>query len=103
MSLELPFERTATGWAVRVPLHREDVRVEKRTVVAERVIIQRQASQGVERVNANVKREEVRVESHEHEVRRGDLDATQPLETTQPIRHHGALSETGLDDEPLRG
>lgn len=105
--MTFPLERTETGWAIRLPLRREEVRVEKRTVVAERVHIRRQAVQDVEHVTGDIRREQLRVESddaeHPRGRRGGDLEVTQPLDTTTPLRHHGTLAETGLDDEPLRG
>lgn len=63
------------GWLIRVPLRREDVRLEKRTVIAERLVISRRQVQDVEQVQADVRREQLRVDGD-------DIEATQPLETT---------------------
>jgi uncharacterized protein (TIGR02271 family) len=89
--LEARIERTASGWSIRVPLRREEVVVDKRTVLAERVVIRRAAVEDVRQVEADVRRERLRVESH-------DADATQPLESP---RHHDTLAGSGMDQEPL--
>ena len=90
-SLEARIERTASGWSIRVPLRREEVVVEKRTVLAERVVIRRSAVEDVRHVDATVKRERLRVDSH-------DPDATQPLERPP---HHDTLAGSGMEQEPL--
>ena len=90
-SLEAHIERTANGWSIRVPLRREEVVVDKRTVLAERVVIRRSAVEDVRHVEAAVKRERLRVDSH-------DPDATQPLERPP---HHDTLAGSGMDQEPL--
>ena len=50
---EARIERTENGWSIHLPVRREEVSLEKRTVAGEEVVI-----------------------------RRPDLDATQPLEPT---------------------
>ena len=89
--LDAHIERTANGWYIRLPLRREDVRIDKRTVVAERVVIRRASVEDVRRVEADLKRERLRVDSH-------DPDATQPLET--PDRRD-TLAGSGMDQDPL--
>ena len=63
--LDAHIERTANGWYIRLPLRREDVRIDKRTVVAERVVIRRASVEDVRRVEADLKRERLRVDSHD--------------------------------------
>ena len=89
--LDAHIERVAGGWHIRLPLRREDVRIDKRTVVAERVVIRRASVEDVRRVEADLKRERLRVDSH-------DPDATQPLETPA---HHDTLAGSGMDQDPL--
>jgi uncharacterized protein (TIGR02271 family) len=89
--LDAHIERTANGWYIRLPLRREDVRIDKRTVVAERVVIRRASVEDVRRVEADLKRERLRVDSH-------DTDTTQPLETPA---HHDTLAGSGMDQDPL--
>ena len=89
--LEARIERTAGGWSIRVPVRREEVTVDKRTVVAERVVIRRSAVEDVRHVDASLKRERLRVDAH-------DADATQPL---APSPHHDTLAGSGMEQEPL--
>lgn len=104
--LEAAIERASDGgWVVRVPLRREDVRIEKRTVIAERLLIGRRQVQDVERVDAEVQRERLRVNGD-------DVDATLPLETTTRLdqREHRStmapaqdtLAGNGMEQQPLR-
>lgn len=73
---EAAVERAASGgWVVRVPLRREDVRLEKRTVIGERLLIGRRQVEDVEHVEADLRRERLRVEGE-------DIDATQSPEAT---------------------
>ena len=89
--LDAHLERTPDGWQIRVPLRREDVQIEKRTVVGERVVVRRAAVNDVRQVSTDLKREQLRV--HEH-----DADATQPIE--RPL-HHDTLAGSGMDQDPL--
>ncbi|HEY0584131.1 MAG TPA: DUF2382 domain-containing protein, partial [Chloroflexota bacterium] len=78
-ALEAAVERSGQSWTIRLPLRREELRVEKRTVIAERLIIRRQTVADVARVQANVRREELRVEGddrHPLRGRRRDLEET---------------------------
>ena len=78
-------ERTGQCWTIRLPLRREELRVEKRTVIAERLVIRRQTVADVARVQANVRREELRGEGddrHPLRGRRRDLEETLPLDAT---------------------
>jgi hypothetical protein len=67
-------ERDESGWAVHLPIRAEEIRLDKRTVRAERVVIRRRGQA------------------------QRDMDVTQPL---QIVEHHGTLAETGLDTDPL--
>ena len=89
--VEAQLERTRDGWHIRLPLRREEVRIDKRTVVAERVVIRRASVDDVRHVEAELKRERLRVDSH-------DADATQPLERPP---HHDTLAGSGMDQDPL--
>jgi stress response protein YsnF len=88
--LEARIERTATGCTIRAPVRREEVLVEKRTIVGERVVIRRFANE-VGRGEGSVRREKPRTDP-------GNLEATQPM-VTPP--HHDTLAGTGMDQEPL--
>ena len=90
-SLDAHLERTPDGWQIRVPLRREDVQIEKRTVVGERVVVRRAAMNDVRQVSASVKREQLRVAEH-------DADATQPIERPS---HRDTLAGSGMDQDPL--
>ena len=93
------------GWMVRVPLRREDVRIEKRTVIAERLLIGQRQVRDVEHVEAELRRENLRVDGD-------DIDATQPLEATTRLddgqrrpmtaHAHDTLAGNGMEQEPLR-
>ena len=89
--LDAHLERTPDGWHIRLPLRREEVQIDKRTVVSERVVIRRAAVGDVRQVSANVKREQLRVDEH-------DADATQPLERPP---HHDTLAGSGMEQDPL--
>jgi uncharacterized protein (TIGR02271 family) len=88
--MDAHIERTPGGWHIRLPLRREEVRIDKRTVVAERVMIRRASVEDVRRVETSVKRERLRVDTQ-------DPDATQPLE--RPA-HHDTLAGSGMDQDP---
>jgi uncharacterized protein (TIGR02271 family) len=77
---EATIERAENGWSIRLPLRREELRAEKRTVVAERLLIRRKEVADVAHLEATVRREELRVSGSETPVH--DLDVTQPLDTT---------------------
>jgi stress response protein YsnF len=88
-ALEVAVERSGQSWTIRLPLRREELRVEKRTVIAERLIIRPQVVPDVARVEANLRREELRVEGddqppvqHPVRERRRDLEETLPLDAT---------------------
>ena len=95
---EAHIDRLESGWAIRLPLRREEVRLEKRTVVGERVVIRRARVPDVERIQSNVKREQLRIEEQEL-ARPHDPDATQPIEVAPP---HDTRAGTGMEQEPLR-
>ncbi|GAC1318426.1 MAG: hypothetical protein NVSMB2_13230 [Chloroflexota bacterium] len=96
---------TGGGWVVRVPLRREDIQIEKRTVIAERLLIGLRQVPDVERVEAELRRERLRVEGD-------DVDATQPLEATTRLDRgdrrrmmapaQDTLAGNGMEQEPLR-
>ena len=87
-------DRTEHGWSIRVPLRREEIRIEKRTVIGERVLIRRRPVADVERVKAQLKREELSVEGHA-------MDTTQPLDTTTRMPHD-TLAGSGMEQETTR-
>jgi len=55
----VPWER---GWMVRLPVRVERVEVDKQVVVHQRLVVRREQIEDVARVNASVRREQVRVE-----------------------------------------
>ena len=89
--LDAHIERTPEGWHISLPLRREEVRIDKRTVVAERVVIGRATLDDTPRVDAGVKRERVRIDAQ-------NPDATQPLAAPP---HHDTLAGSGMDQDPL--
>jgi uncharacterized protein (TIGR02271 family) len=89
--LDAHLERTPDGWHIRLPLRREEVQIDKRTVVAERVVIRRAAVAEVRHVEADLRREQLRVEGL-------DADATEPL---GPPARHDTLAGTGMDQDPV--
>jgi stress response protein YsnF len=95
---EARIDRSESGWSIRLPVRREEVRLEKRTVVGERVVIRRARVPDVARIQGSINREELRVEAHESP-RPHDMDATQPIDVARP---HDTLAGTGMDQEPLR-
>ena len=70
----LPLEATRTidgrGWLIRLPVRAEQVRVSKQVVVRERVSVRRQLVPGLARVQAEIRRERLRVDTS------GDVRAT---------------------------
>jgi stress response protein YsnF len=56
-------EPLAGGWVVRLPVRAEDVSVEKRSVVFEEVVISTRPEHDVERIDAEVRREELVVDT----------------------------------------
>jgi len=93
---EARIERTQSGWSIHLPLRREDVSLDKRTVVGEEVVVRRAREADVQRVQADIRREVPRVERFDKA--RHDLDATQPLEPTHP---HDTLAGSGMEQDPL--
>jgi uncharacterized protein (TIGR02271 family) len=85
-------ERTRDGWSIRLPLRREEIVVDKRTVVGERVVIRRAAVDDVRRVEASVRREELRTDL-DHVDRERVID--------RPAAHRDTLAASGMDQEPL--
>jgi hypothetical protein len=73
LPLERPLQRLACGWAIRLPVRADHVRIEKRTVIVERVTVRRAPIADTVRVDDRIRREEVRIETG------GDVEATQPL------------------------
>jgi len=69
-SSEVAWER---GWSVRLPVRAEHILVDKQLVVYERVIVRRHQIDDLARVDANVRREQLRVEVD------GDADVTPAL------------------------
>lgn len=53
---------SAGGWRIRLPVRAEDIQVSKRTVVAERVLVQIRRLDDVARVTETVRREELDIE-----------------------------------------
>jgi stress response protein YsnF len=92
---EARIERTDSGWSIHLPLRREEITLDKRTVVAECVVIRRARVHDVERVQRDVKHERLRVDAS---AVRHDLDATQPIDTPRP---HDTLAGTGMEQDPL--
>lgn len=94
------FERTTDGgWLVRVPLRTEEVHMDKRTVISERLAIQRPEPR-VHTTPGDQDRERS-VASAE------DVDATQPLDATTPLRAehghaspHDTLAGSGMEQDP---
>jgi uncharacterized protein (TIGR02271 family) len=86
--VEPAVERTAQGWTIRVPVRREALTIEKRTVVAERVVIRRAVVLDDERIDVGLRREELRVRGEHARVTDG--------------APHDTLAGTGLEQDPVR-
>jgi uncharacterized protein (TIGR02271 family) len=74
LALEARTEHDGQGWTISLPVRSEHVRVDKRVVVAERVVVRTHQTTDVERIDTTVRRERLRVDIE------GDLDTTEPLE-----------------------
>ena len=74
LPLEATQSRTDRCWTVRLPVRREQVSVSKRVVVRERVVVHRRAVEDVARVEGQVSREVLRLET-EGEVEVESTDA----------------------------
>ena len=78
LPLDARVERTDDGgWRITVPLRAERVGADRQTVAREEVVLRRRVVPDVERVEATVAREELRVDVE------GDLEATQPMERVE--------------------
>jgi len=79
LALEASVQRTdAGGWRIRLPIRREEVCVEKVTVVAEEVDIRLERIDTVERVEAGLRHEELVVDTH------GDVEKAPPVSGGAP-------------------
>ena len=83
MSRPLPLgarlEQLGEANVVRFTLRAEDVRIEKQTVIAERVAVRKTRVHDTEAVRETVRREELVVNTG------GDVERTQRLDVTQPV------------------
>jgi len=61
LSLEASSIRGDGGYIARLPVRAEDITVEKRTVIYERVAVKRHGVPDVEQLDASVRREKLRV------------------------------------------
>lgn len=86
----------APGEVIRIPLREEQVVVEKRPVVREEVRVGKRVVQETERVDGEVRKEEVRIERIECEANGSVPAAVRGAEEAQP-RGARALSEDGLE------
>lgn len=66
-------EVRASGMQIRLPVRREEVRIEKRAFIAEEVVVRTRETSDVVRREATIRREDLVVDT------RGDLEATRPL------------------------
>ncbi len=73
LPLESPAVAWEPGWSIRLPVRAEHILVDKQLVVYERVIVRRHQIDDLARVDANVRREQLRVEVD------GDADVTPAL------------------------
>lgn len=76
LTLEAKVESLARGWRVRLPVRAEHIRIDKRTIVAEEVIVRTAPVQDTVQFNETVRREELRVEADEDAY----VDVTQPFD-----------------------
>jgi len=63
LPLDHVVERLGRGWRVRLPVRAEQVTVNKRTFVAEEVVVRARPVEDVVRVDETVRREELRVDT----------------------------------------
>lgn len=73
LPLDASWVPTADGWLVTLPLRAERVELARETVEIEEVVLRREVVRDVERVQAEARREELRVST------RGDAEVTQRL------------------------
>jgi stress response protein YsnF len=92
LPIEATVERTPDSyhWTIRLPVRREEVQIDKRTVVGERIVVHRVRVVDAARIDARLRRERLRVDTY-------DRDAT---EQPTPPRPHDTLAGTGMDQEP---
>jgi len=74
LALEAQFVRGRDGASVTLPVRVEAVRLSKRVVVTERVVVRRRPVRETTQVQTSAQRERLRLDVH------GDLEVTQPLD-----------------------
>ncbi len=79
LPLEASVVRERDGYTISLPVRSEAVHVSKQVVVGERVVVRREMTTETERIDTRVRRERLRLDLH------GDLEATQPLDRTEPL------------------
>lgn len=84
-------ERQGSQMILRIPLRAEQVRLEKRTVVTERVAIRRERTEGIASISADVQREQLRVEPI------GDVEVTRPFDPNHSPRAARPAQRRDLD------
>ena len=71
LPLEAQVDRTRNGYLVTLPARSQAVRVSKRVVVGERVVVRRATIPGKKQIDVTLRRERLRLDLH------GDLQANQ--------------------------
>lgn len=100
LPLEAAEEATADGRIIRLPLRAEQVRVEKQTVIRERVVVRSRHVEEVARVAAPVRRERLRVETKmDADAERSD---TEPRDAPRQPAQGSAGSESAGEDDDFR-
>jgi len=72
LPLEAHAEPTAAGWAVRLPVRAEEIRIDRQAVVVEQVVVRAETVEEMVRLEAPVRHEELRVAAE------GDLEVQSP-------------------------
>ena len=75
LPLDARVERAGSGWRVRIPVRAEQVHVEKQSVVAEQVVVRKRTTEERARLDADLRREELEVDS----------DGASAYDETEPI------------------
>jgi uncharacterized protein (TIGR02271 family) len=73
LPLDASWMPTEDGWLITLPVRAERIEVTREAVETEEIVIRTEVIRDVERVEAEARREELRVES------RGDAEVTQRL------------------------
>lgn len=99
---QAPGEAAFKDQTISVPVHEEEVEIRKRPVVKEEVRVGRTRRQEERRADADVRREEARIEGGEDVSARDDIDTRRDLEKTRDFDTSSDYPRTDIDDPERR-